>query len=178
MKPHRLETLISSQEIQTKVSLLASQINQCFSKDEPLVLIGLMRGALMFMADLAKQLTGNVILDVMCVSSYGNNLTSSNNLIIYKDLQVDIKNCNVLLVDDMVDTGNTMFFLKEKLLELNPKKLSLCVLLSKPCCLNVELDVDFVGFEIENDFVVGYGIDYAEHYRNLPEIAKVVLLHD
>ncbi len=175
MKPHHIVPLISIEEIQTKVRELGQDINEHFAQSHKLVIISLLRGAMVFTADLCRQLRGNIILDVMNVSSYGDSLESSKQLTIHQDLAYDIEGCDVLLIDDLIDTGHTLKKLLRYLEQKNPAQIKLCTLLSKPDCLEEDISVDFVGFNIPDEFVVGYGIDYAYHYRHLPYVARVVL---
>lgn len=175
MKPHTISPLISELAIQQKVKQLGQQINIDYQQSDTLVIIALLKGAMVFAADLCRQLTGHIILDVMSVSSYGNGLESSQQIALVQDISYDIEGCDVLVIDDVIDTGHTLSHVYELLSARHAKSIKLCTLLSKPSCLRVDMTLDYVGFEVANEFVVGYGIDYAAHYRHLPYIAKVNL---
>ncbi len=141
-----------------------------------LVLVGLLRGSFVFMADLARQIHLTHQVDFMTASSYGNSMQSSRDVRILKDLDDDIKGKDVLLVEDIIDTGNTLNKVKEILALREPKSIRICTLLDKPTRREVDVEVNWVGFEIPDEFVVGVGIDYAQKYRHLPYIGKVVPL--
>lgn len=170
--PYQIRSLLSEEDISARVALLANDINTYFKDSQRLVVIGLLRGALVFMADLCRQLTGNVELEVMSVSSYGNG-TEPADLKIIQDIRADIEGADVLLVDDIVDTGNTLVSVSCLLAHRKPRRLALAALLDKPSRRQVPIEVQFVGFEIPDVFVVGYGIDYAQQYRHLPYIGQV-----
>ena len=132
-----------------------------------------MRGGAFFACELAKRIDIPVVMDFMCTSSYGNGTVSKGNVNIVKDLDENIEGKNVIIAEDIIDSGNTLKALKEILTDRNPKSLTLCTLLDKPSRREVQVDVDYVGFEINDYFVVGYGLDYAQKYRNLPYIGIV-----
>lgn len=161
--------LLSEQEIASRVAALADQIRSDYN-DGDLVLVGVLKGAIMFMTDLARQLKMPLEMDFMAVSSYGNATQSSGVVRITKDLDGTIETRRVLLVEDIVDSGMTLRYLMENLRSRNPASLRICTLLDKRAARKVDVPVDYVGFEIPNQFVVGYGLDYAERYRNLPYI--------
>jgi hypoxanthine phosphoribosyltransferase len=164
--------MISEEEILTKVKELAKQIEEDF-KGQELLVVGILKGASVFVADLIRNINLDVNIDFMSVSSYGNSTESSGTVKILKDLDVDIEGKNVLIVEDIIDSGLTLSNLVAALKTRSPKSLKLCTLLDKPQRRKVNMHVDYVGFVIEDKFIVGYGIDYAEKYRNLPYIGIV-----
>lgn len=173
---HTTEMMISESEINKKLDELAEKINAHYVNSERLLMVGLLKGSAVFMADLCRRIHGHVEIDFMAVSSYGNAMTSSRDVRILKDVQSDIQGRDVLIVEDLIDSGNTLNKIREMLLIREPKSLALCTLLDKPERREVNVPVDFIGFTIPDEFIVGYGIDYAERYRNLPYIAKVIPL--
>ena len=164
--------MFSQEEIEAKVIELAKQIEKDY-KGQDLLLVGILKGASVFVADLMRKIDLNVNIDFMSVSSYGSGTVSSGTVKILKDLDVDIKDKNVLIVEDIIDSGITLRNLYDTLMTREPRSLKLCTLLNKPARKKVDVDVDYVGFVIEDKFIVGYGIDYDEKYRNLPYIAIV-----
>ena len=173
---YKVDVMISKEEIAEKVAELGDRINKKYKDSEELVLIALIRGSVIFMADIARELKlENVILDFMTVSSYGNSMTSSRDVKIKKDIEDSIKGKDVLIVEDLIDTGFTLSKVVEILKIREPKSLSICTLLDKPARREANVDVEFSGFQIPDEFVVGYGIDYAEKHRELPFIGKVVM---
>ncbi|MGX9461804.1 hypoxanthine phosphoribosyltransferase [Shewanella sp. A14] len=173
---HTIEMMISEQEINKTLDQLAARINEHYAHSERLLMVGLLKGSVVFMADLCRRIKGHVEIDFMSVSSYGNSMNSSRDVKVLKDVQSDIAGRDVLIVEDLIDSGNTLNKVREMLLLRDPKSLTLCTLLDKPERREVEVPVDFIGITIPDEFIVGYGIDYAEQYRNLPYIAKVVPL--
>jgi len=171
---HTVEVMISEQEVQKRVQELGKQITEYYGKSEDLVLVGLLRGSFVFMADLARAIEKGHSVDFMTASSYGDSMESSRDVRILKDLDDDIKGKDVLLVEDIIDTGNTLSKVCEILSIREPNSIQICTLLDKPSRREVEVDVKWVGFEIPDEFVVGVGIDYAQKYRHLPYIGKVV----
>jgi len=165
-------TMLSQQEIEAKVEELAQRIQKDF-EGQDVLLVGILKGASVFVADLMRKIDLNVNIDFMSVSSYGSGTESSGTVKILKDLDVDIEGKNVLIVEDIIDSGATLRNLYDTLMTRNPKSLKLCTLLDKPERRKVQIKVDYVGFTIEDKFIVGYGIDYDEKYRNLPYIAMV-----
>lgn len=161
--------LISSEEIQEKVRELGDRITEDYKGERPL-LVGILRGAVVVMSDLMRRIDLPCEIDFMDISSYGSGSTSSGVVRIMKDLEEDITGRHVLVVEDIVDSGLTLSYLKRSLLARNPASLEICSLLSKPSRRKVELEVKYLGFEIPDEFVVGYGLDYAGSYRNLPDI--------
>ena len=170
---HTITTMISEKQIQQRIQEMAAEINERYKESESVVLIGLLRGSAIFLADLARLLTVPVVLDFMATSSYGNGTDSSGDVKILKELDEEIHGRDVLIVEDIIDTGNTLKKIKEMLLLRDPKSFAICTLLTKPSRREVEVDVEWEGFSIEDKFVVGYGIDYAQLYRNLPYIGFV-----
>lgn len=166
------EVMISEEQLANKVSELAKQIEKDFEGEELLV-VGILKGASVFVSDLIRKINLDVNIDFMSVSSYGNSTESSGTVKILKDLDVDIEGKNVLIVEDIIDSGLTLSNLVAALETRNPKSLKLCTLLDKPERRKANIPVDYVGFVIEDKFIVGYGIDYAEKYRNLPYIGVV-----
>lgn len=161
--------LISSEEIDKKVHELAEVLNAQY-KGREVVLVCVLKGSVMFYSDLAKLLEFPVIFDFMCVTSYGNSSTSSGSVKIVKDLTCDIKDKDVLMIEDIIDTGNTINQIKNMLADRKPNSLKLCCLLDKPSRRIIPLEADFKGIVIPDEFVVGYGLDYAERFRQLPYI--------
>ena len=169
--------LITEEQIKAKVDELARQV----AADQPtvvapaddLLLVGVLKGAVMFMTDFARALPMPVQLEFMAVSSYGSATSSSGVVRILKDLDRDIAGRNFLVVEDIVDSGLTLSWLCKNLMARNPASLEVCALLRKPDAVRVEVPVKYVGFDIPNEFVVGYGLDYAERYRDLPYIGTL-----
>ena len=175
-RPPRLRTLIRAADIQARVSELGKQITKdCFPRpdDSPLHLIGVLKGAFVFLSDLVRSIEGCVTLDFLGVKSYGHAATSSGVVEITKDLEHDIRNLDVLLVEDIVDTGRTLARLHHILSERQPRSLRVAALLDKPDRRIQEVELNYVGFQIPNKFVVGYGLDYAERHRNVPDICTL-----
>ncbi|EGR0749459.1 hypoxanthine phosphoribosyltransferase [Vibrio vulnificus] len=171
---HTVEVMISEQTVQERVRELGKQITAHYQGSEDLVLVGLLRGSFVFMADLARAIELTHQVDFMTASSYGNTMESSRDVRILKDLDDDIKGKDVLIVEDIIDTGNTLNKIKEILSLREPKSVEICTLLDKPSRREVPVPVKWIGFEIPDEFVVGVGIDYAQKYRHLPFIGKVV----
>ncbi len=161
--------LVSSKEIQEKVREMGERITEDYRR-EKLLLVGILRGAVIFLSDLMRHLELPCEIDFMDVSSYGTETTSSGVVRILKDLEENITGRHVLIVEDIIDTGLTLSYLRRSLLARKPASLEICALLSKPSRRRVELDVKYLGFEVPDDFVVGYGLDFAGAYRNLPDI--------
>jgi hypoxanthine phosphoribosyltransferase len=162
--------LYSEAEIKDKLRELARQIEADY-EGRDLLLVAVLKGAVMVMADLARELQRGVEFDFMAVSSYGASTHSSGVVRIVKDLDIDLAGRHVLIVEDIIDSGLTLDWLKANLQSRNPASLEVCALLRKPEAAKVDIDAKYVGFEIPNEFVVGYGLDYAERYRNLRSIA-------
>ncbi|MCR1954954.1 hypoxanthine phosphoribosyltransferase [Clostridioides mangenotii] len=164
--------MLSEEEIKAKVYELAKQIEQDY-KGEDVLVVGILKGASVFVADLIRCIDLDVNIDFMSVSSYGAGTATSGTVKILKDLDVDIEGKNVLVVEDIIDSGLTLSNLVATLETRKPKSLKLCTLLDKPERRTADIHVDYVGFVIDDKFIVGYGIDYDEKYRNLPYIAIV-----
>jgi hypoxanthine phosphoribosyltransferase len=160
--------LVSEIQLRRRVKALARQIGQDFASRD-LVIVALLNGTVMFLADLIRQLSMPLRLDFIGVSSYGSG-TESRELVITKELRLDVRGRDVLLVDDILDTGRTLQLVSELLSRLEPRALRRCVLLDKPARRVEAVGADYVGFQIPDWFVVGYGMDFAERYRNLPFI--------
>ena len=168
-----LNVLINEEELNKKIKELATIIEEDF-KGKELVLICILKGAVYFAIDLSKQIKNNVVtLDFMKVSSYGNDFVTSGNVEFILDITTDITGKNVIVVEDIIDSGYTLSFIKDYLSKKEPKSLKLCVLLDKKERREKEVKIDYTGFEIENKFVVGYGLDYEDKYRNLPYVGWV-----
>ena len=168
--------LITEDEIKARIVELATKVSADYPErgdHADLVLIGVLKGAVMFMTDLARTLSVPVQLDFMAVSSYGSSTSSSGVVRILKDLDRDIAGRDVLIVEDIIDSGLTLSWLLKNLASRNPASLEVCTLLRKPDAVKIEVPVRYVGFEIPNEFVVGYGLDYAERYRDLPYIGTL-----
>jgi len=164
-------TLISETEIHKRIQSLAAEIERDYPPGEGIHLVAILKGGFMFMADLVRAMSERVTMDFMAVSSYGKDTTSSGQVRVLKDLDSNVEGRNIILVEDIVDTGLTLHYLQELLRARAPKSLKTACLLSKPSRRKVDVHVDYTGFTIEGHFVVGYGLDYAEKYRNLPHIA-------
>ena len=160
------KVLISEEALQQRVHELGAQLAADYDGLNPL-LVCVLKGGYMFLADLSRQLAIKHGVDFMAISSYGNATESSGVVRILKDLDRDISRRHVMLVEDIIDTGHTIAYLLENLRVRQPASLRVCTLLNKPSRREVELHIDYVGFEIPNEFVIGYGLDYAENYRNL-----------
>ncbi len=163
------EVLLTHDQIQRRVRELAAEIRRDFP--DRLHLVCVLKGAFIFLSDLVRAMQGQVSLDFMAVSSYAKGTTSSGEVRLLKDLDTTLDGRNVIIVEDIVDTGLTLTYLQDILRARNPRTLRTACLLSKPSRRQVDVRVEYVGFTIEDRFVVGYGLDYAEQYRNLPDIA-------
>ncbi len=163
------DILLSERQIQTRVAELAADIRRDLPND--LHFVAVLKGAFMFLSDLVRHIDGHASLDFMAVSSYATGTTSSGEVRLLKDLDTSLDGRNVVIVEDIVDTGLTLTYLQDILRARGPKSLRTACLLSKPSRRKVDVKVEYIGFEIEDRFVVGYGLDYAEQYRNLPSIA-------
>ena len=163
------EVLITSDQITEKVREMGERITRDYA-EERLLLVGVLRGAVVVMGDLMRCIDLPCEIDFMDISSYGSGTSSSGVVRILKDLEEDITGRHVLIVEDIIDTGLTLSYLRRSLLTRKPASLEICAFLSKPTRRRVELDVKYLGFEVPDEFVVGYGLDYAGSYRNLPDI--------
>jgi hypoxanthine phosphoribosyltransferase len=169
MMPDVKEVLIPSSEIQEKVGEMGERITEDYRGERPL-LVGILRGAVVVLGDLMRNIDLPCEIDFMDISSYGTGTSSSGVVRILKDLEEDITDRHVLIVEDIIDTGLTLSYIRRSLLARKPASLEICALLSKPSRRRVELDVKYLGFEVPDEFVVGYGLDFAGAYRNLPDI--------
>jgi hypoxanthine phosphoribosyltransferase len=163
--------LISEDDIRQRILTLAAEIEREYPRGEGIHLVAILKGGFMFMADLVRAMSDRVTMDFMAVSSYGKGTTSSGQVRVLKDLDSNVEGRHVILVEDIVDTGLTLHYLQDLLKARAPKSMKTACLLSKPSRRKVEVQVEYIGFTIEDHFVVGYGLDYAEKYRNLPFIA-------
>lgn len=176
---HIVDVMISEQAVKARVNELAKLIDKRYhGSEQEIVLVGLLRGSFIFMADLCRAVTVGHEVDFITVSSYGSSMNSSRDVKILKDLDEDIRGKHVLIVEDIIDTGHTLSKVREILRLREPASLAICTLLDKPSRREAQVDVEFVGFSIPDEFVVGYGIDYAQRYRHLPYVGKVVLLDE
>jgi hypoxanthine phosphoribosyltransferase len=165
-----LETLITREQIAARIVEMAREIQSDYG-DESVLVVGVLKGSFLFLADLVRELGEHVEVDFVQVSSYGHEKSSSGVVQIRKDLDNTIENRHVLIVEDIVDTGVTLSHLRELFHVRRPKSLRVAALLSKPAARTIHTPVEYIGFEIPSEFVVGYGLDYAERFRNLPYIA-------
>lgn len=166
----KLETLISEEELQQKISQLGEQISKDYENEEIIVLC-ILKGGVMFMTDLVKHIKVPIKMEFMVVSSYGDEYKSSGVVKILKDLDEPIEGKNVLIVEDIIDSGRTLKYIKNILKERSPASIKICTLLDKAEQREACVDVEYSGFTIGNEFVIGYGLDYKQYYRNLPYIA-------
>lgn len=169
---YRIESLIAEGAIARRTQDLAADVSAAFADTDQLVIVGLLRGSFIFVADLARQIDPPCEVDFISVSSYGNGMEPGA-LRILKDLDTEIAGRDVLIVEDIVDTGRTLSKIVEMLRARGPRRLEICALLNKPSRREVELEVRWIGFDVGEEFVVGYGIDYAQRNRNLPYIGVV-----
>lgn len=167
--------LISAEDIQRRVVALGAQITADYQPLGDLLLVGVLKGCAMFMVDLARTISMPLSIDFIATSSYGKTTESSGVVRMLKDLDTDIAGRHVLIVEDIIDSGLTLAYLRGHLMSRNPASLKICALLNKPDRREADVSVDYLGFDIPNEFVVGYGLDYAERYRNLPYIG---VLHE
>jgi hypoxanthine phosphoribosyltransferase len=172
-KPYVIDKLISAKAIDARIEDLAREIRDAFAGTDKLVVVGLLRGSFVFIADLVRELDMNVEVDFLETSSYGDSMESSREVRILKDLRGEIAGRDVLVVEDIVDTGHTLAHVVKFLKNRGPKRLETIALLDKPSRREVDVKATWTGFEIPDEFVVGYGIDYAQRNRNLPYIGKV-----
>lgn len=173
-----IDEMISAKSIAARIEALAAEIKRTFNGTEKLVVVGLLRGSFVFIADLVRELDLNVEVDFLEASSYGDSLESSREVRILKDLRGEIGGRDVLVVEDIVDTGFTLSHVLKLLEARNPRRLETIALLDKPSRRETDVKATWTGFEIPDEFVVGYGIDYAQRNRNLPYIGKVRFLED
>lgn len=175
---YRIDELISAKSIAARIEALAKEIRESFSDTDKLIVVGLLRGSFVFIADLVRELDMNVEVDFLEASSYGDGMESSREVRILKDLRGEISGRDVLVVEDIVDTGFTLDHVIRLLKTRGPKRLETIALLDKPSRRETDIKATWTGFEIPDEFVVGYGIDYAQRNRNLPFIGCVRFLED
>lgn len=168
----KIKVLISEEEVDARIRELGEKISKEY-EGKQIHLICVLKGGVFFMCELAKRITVPVSMDFMCVGSYGDGTKSSGVVRLAKDLDESIENKEVLIVEDIIDSGNTLYYLIDVLRQRKPASLRLCTLLDKPDRRVKDVHVDWTGFEIPDEFVVGYGLDYAQKYRNLPYIGVV-----
>jgi hypoxanthine phosphoribosyltransferase len=166
-----MKVLLDADAIQRRIKDMAAEIEAAYPAGEEVHLVGVLKGGFMFMADLIRSMSARVTLDFIAVSSYAQSTRSSGEVKMVKDLDTGLEGRNIIIVEDIVDTGLTLSYLQDILHARNPKTLRTACLLSKPSRRKTEVKVEYIGFTIEDYFVVGYGLDYAEKYRNLPHIA-------
>jgi hypoxanthine phosphoribosyltransferase len=172
-KPYVIDEMISAKAIAARVEALAREISEHYSDTDKLVVVGLLRGSFIFIADLVRELDLPVEVDFLEASSYGNSTESSREVRILKDLRGEIEGRDVLVVEDIVDTGHTLRHVLDILNTRHPRRIEVCALLDKPSRREVDVKARWIGFEIPDRFVVGYGIDYGQRNRNLPHIGAV-----
>lgn len=171
---HKISVMISEEELQAKISELGEKISSDYEGKE-VKLICILKGSVFFCCELAKRITVPVKIDFMQTSSYGSGTKSSGNIVIKKELDESIEGEHVIVIEDIIDSGNTLYRLMPMLKERNPEDICICTLLDKPDRREVDIDVKYNGFNIPDEFVVGYGLDYDQRYRNLPFIGVVHL---
>ncbi|OLR54737.1 hypoxanthine phosphoribosyltransferase [Hornefia porci] len=162
--------LYTEKDIQKRAKELGKQISRDYDGQE-LIMLGTLKGAVMWMSELMKYVTCDVKIDFVSASSYGSSTTSSGIVKITKDIDMNIYDKNVLIIEDIVDTGTTLKYLKEYLSDRNPRSVRICTMLDKPSRRKNDLAADYIGFEVEDLFIIGYGLDYDQKYRNLPYIS-------
>jgi len=172
-RPYAIDQMISAKSIAARIEDLSAEIAEDFKDTDKLVVVGLLRGSFVFIADLVRELDLPVEVDFLEASSYGNAMESSREVRIYKDLRGTIEGRDVLIVEDIIDTGHTLHHVVDFLQSKHPARLKSIALLDKPARREVDYKPDWIGFEIPDEFVVGYGIDFAQRNRNLPYIGKV-----
>ena len=175
---YSIDEIISAKAIAARVETLAKEVQDAFHDTEKLVIVGLLRGSFVFIADLVRELNMPVEVDFLEASSYNDGMESSREVRILKDLRCEISGRDVLLVEDIVDTGLTLAHVSEFLKTRRPRRLETIALLDKPSRREIDIKASWTGFEIPDEFVVGYGIDYAQRNRNLPYIGKVRFIED
>ncbi|MBO6154002.1 MAG: hypoxanthine phosphoribosyltransferase [Lachnospiraceae bacterium] len=170
----KISVMISEDELEAKIAEMGKKISEDYAGEE-VYIICILRGASFFACELAKRITVPVIIDFMTTSSYGSGTVSSGVVTIKSDVEIPVEGKNVLIVEDIIDSGNTLHYLLDVFKDRNAKSVKLCTMLDKPSRREVHVDVDYTGFQIEDKFVVGYGLDYDQRYRNLPYIGVVEL---
>ena len=173
-----MKILLSAEEIQARIRALGAEIERDYSPDDEIHLVGVLKGGFMFMADLVRAMSARVTLDFIAVSSYQRSTRSSGEVRLLKDLDSGLEGRHVIIVEDIVDTGLTLTYLQDILRARSPRTLRTACLLSKPSRRQVEVRVEYIGFTIDDHFVVGYGLDYGEKYRNLESISVLDGAHE
>ncbi len=164
-----MRTLISEEQLHQKVAQIGKQVSADY-QDKNLLMVSVLKGSVVFMADLMREISIPCEIDFMCVSSYGSGTKTSGVVKIIKDLDIDLKNRDLLIVEDILDSGMTLSYIKEMLKQRGTKSIKICTLLDKPERRKADITPDYVGFTVPDEFVVGYGLDYDEKYRNLPYV--------
>jgi hypoxanthine phosphoribosyltransferase len=181
MRPHHTNTILfSASDIDARLDALAQEM-AVGCRDRHLVIVGILRGSFIFLADLVRKLHAHGVnpqIDFMTLLSRGSGVETTGKVIIRKDITVDVKDTNVVLVDDILDTGRTLNFAVQHLRDKGAANIQACMFLDKPSRREVPIEADFVGFEVDDVFVVGYGLDYDSYYRELPHVAEVVFLDE
>jgi hypoxanthine phosphoribosyltransferase len=172
MEEYRFNLLLSRNQIDSIVKKLAEQISRDY-RDKDLILVCILKGAFMFLSDLVRHLQIPVRIDFVRLASYGAGMKTSGRVEITKDVEVPLEGSDVLIIEDIVDSGRTLLFLRDRLILANPRSVKICALLDKKSRREVKIEVDYLGIEVDDVFVVGYGIDLNESYRSLPEIYYV-----
>jgi hypoxanthine phosphoribosyltransferase len=175
MEEYRLNPLFSQKQIASIVQHLADQISKDYYGRE-LVLVCILKGAFMFLTDIVRNLRIPVQVDFVRLASYGSGMKTSGKIEITKDIEIALEGKDVLIIEDIIDSGRTLLFLKDRLARLKPRSIKVCALLDKKVRREVEMEADYLGTEVEDIFIVGYGIDFNENYRYLPEIYYVTLI--
>jgi hypoxanthine phosphoribosyltransferase len=176
MDQHNLKRLFTVKEITSIVKKLADQISRDYAGKE-LILVCILKGAFMFLSDLVRHLEIPVKIDFVRLASYGSGMETSGRIEITKDIELPIEGKDVLIVEDIIDSGHTLQFLKDRIILSNPRSVKICALLDKKARRKVEMEADYLGIDVEDVFIVGYGIDFNENYRHLPEIYYVIPTH-
>jgi hypoxanthine phosphoribosyltransferase len=176
MEGYRLNPLFSQEQITSIVQHLADRISKDYQGRE-LVLVCILKGAFVFLSDLVRHLKIPVQVDFVRLASYGSGMKTSGKIEITKDIEIALEEKDVLIIEDIIDSGRTLLFLKERLAHLKPRSIKVCALLDKKARREVEMEADYLGTEVEDIFIVGYGIDFNENYRHLPEIYYVTPIH-
>ena len=176
MEGYRLNLLLSREQIASLVQGLADQISKDYNGRE-LVMVCILKGAFMFLSDLVRYLKIPVKIDFVRLASYGSGMKSSGNIEITKDIELPIEGKDVLIIEDIIDSGHTLQFLQDRIILSNPRSVKICALLDKKARREVEMKADYLGIEVDDVFIVGYGIDFNENYRHLPEIHYVTTIN-
>jgi len=168
----KINTLIPEKLLQDRIREIAKQVEKDY-KNKEITIVSVLRGAVFFTVDLSKNIKNKITFEFIEISSYGNEIESTGNIKVNKDLSANVEGKDILIVEDIIDSGRTLKYLKEYLESKNAKSVKICTLLNKSERREVEIDVDYIGFDIPNKFVLGYGLDYKQYYRNLPYIGYV-----